>query len=81
ETVRQFHLSGRIVAALCAAPASVLVPHHLFPIGNMTGFPALKDHIPAEQWQDKRVVWDPRGNLLPSQGPGTSIDFALKMID
>ncbi|SSN11123.1 DJ-1 family protein [Klebsiella pneumoniae] len=69
------------MAAICAAPATVLVPHNLFPIGNMTGFPALKEHIPAEQWQDKRVVWDPRVNLLTSQGPGTSIDFALKMID
>jgi len=47
----------------------------------MTGFPALKDRIPEEQWQDKRVVWDPRVNLLTRQGPGTSIDFALKMID
>ncbi len=27
------------------------------------------------------MVWDPRVNLLTSQGPGTSIDFALKMID
>ncbi len=58
ETVKQFHRSGRIVAAICAAPATVLVPHDIFPIGNMTGFPTLKDKIPAEQWQDKRVVWD-----------------------
>ncbi|WP_105623059.1 protein deglycase YajL [Cronobacter sakazakii] len=81
ETVRQFHLSGRIVAAICAAAGTVLVPHELFPIGNMTGFPALKETIPDEQWQDKRVVWDPRVNLLTSQGPGTAIDFALKIID
>lgn len=81
ETVRQFHLSGRIVAAICAAAATVLVPHQLFPVGNMTGFPMLKDQIPEEQWVDKRVVWDPRVNLLTSQGPGTSIDFALKIID
>jgi len=81
ETVRQFHLSGRIVAAICAAAATVLVPHNLFPIGNMPGFPALKAQIPVGQWQDKRVVWAPRVNLLPSQGPGTAIDFALKMID
>lgn len=47
----------------------------------MTGFPTLKDQIPEEQWVDKRVVWDPRVNLLTSQGPGTSIDFALKIID
>ncbi|WP_455427186.1 protein deglycase YajL [Dryocola sp. LX212] len=81
ETVRQFHLSGRIVAAICAAAGTVLVPHEIFPIGNMTGFPGLKETIPEEQWQDKRVVWDPRVNLLTSQGPGTAIDFALKIID
>lgn len=81
ETVRQFHQSGRIVAAICAAAATVLVPHNLFPAGNMTGFPGLKAHIPAEQWQDKRVVWDPRVKLLTSQGPGTSMDFALKIIE
>ncbi|ALB61904.1 Protein ThiJ [Cronobacter condimenti 1330] len=81
ETVRQFHLSGRIVAAICAAAGTVLVPHDLFPVGNMTGFPALKATIPDDQWQDKRVVWDPRVNLLTSQGPGTAMDFALKIID
>ncbi len=72
ETVKQFHRSGRIVAAICAAPATVLVPHDIFPIGNMTGFPTLKDKIPAEQWQDKRVVWDARVKLLTSQGAGDS---------
>ena len=81
ETVRQFHCSGRIVAAICAAAGTVLAPHNLFPTGNMTGFPALKDRIPEDQWVDKRVVWDPRVNLLTSQGPGTAIDFALKIID
>ncbi|MGL4036259.1 protein deglycase YajL [Kosakonia cowanii] len=81
ETVRQFHLYGRIVAAICAAAGTVLVPHEIFPIGNMTGFPGLKETIPEEQWQDKRVVWDPRVNLLTSQGPGTAIDFGLKIID
>ena len=81
ETVRQFHLSGRIVAAICAAAGTVLVPHEIFPIGNMTGFPGLKETIPEEQWQDKRVVWDPRVNLLTSQGPGTAIDFGLKIVE
>ncbi|MFH8133666.1 protein deglycase YajL [Pantoea osteomyelitidis] len=81
ETVRQFHLSGRIVAAICAAAGTVLVPHDLFPVGNMTGFPGLKETIPDGQWMERRVVWDPRVNLLTSQGPGTAIDFALKLID
>lgn len=81
ETVRQFHLSGRIVAAMCAAPGTVLIPHDLFPVGNMTGFPGLKESIPEEKWMDRRVVWDRRVNLLTSQAPGTTIDFALKLID
>ncbi len=81
ETVRQFHLAGKIVAAICAAPGTVLIPHDLFPVGNMTGFPGLRDTIPDNHWMDRRVVWDPRVNLLSSQGPGTSIDFALKLID
>ena len=41
----------------------------------------IQETIPEEQWVDKRVVWDPRVNLLTSQGPGTAIDFGLKIID
>ncbi len=81
ETVRQFNQSGRIVAAICAAAGTVLIPHDLFPVGNMTGYPGLKETIPEEKWMDRRVVWDRRVNLLTSQGPGTAIDFALKLID
>lgn len=81
ETVRHFHHSGRIVAAICAAAGTVLIPHHLFPVGNMTGSPALKETIPESQWMERRVVWDRRVNLLTSQGPGTAMDFALKLID
>jgi len=81
ETVRQFHLNEKIVAAICAASGTVLIPHDLFPVGNMTGFPGLKETIPEEKWMERRVVWDPRVNLLTSQGPGTAMDFALKLID
>ncbi|CNI18080.1 protein deglycase YajL [Yersinia mollaretii] len=79
-TVRQTHNEGRLVAAICAAPALVLEHHNLFPVGNMTGFPALKDKIDAAKWMDQRVVYDRRVNLVTSQGPGTSIDFALKIV-
>ncbi|CNC83916.1 DJ-1 family protein [Yersinia frederiksenii] len=79
-TVQQTHNEGRLVAAICAAPALVLEHHNLFPVGNMTGFPALKDKIAATKWMDQRVVYDRRVNLVTSQGPGTSIDFALKIV-
>lgn len=81
ETIRQFHMSGRVVAAMCATPGTVLIPHDLFPLGNMTGYPGLKDTIPEEKWMERRAYYDDRVKLLTSQGPGTSIDFALKIID
>nr|MBA2815402.1 tRNA sulfurtransferase [Candidatus Pantoea persica] len=59
----------------------MLVPHDLFPVGNITGFPGLKETIPAEKWMERRMVWDPRVNLLTSQGLGTAFDFALKLVD
>jgi protein deglycase len=79
-TIRQTHNEGRLVAAICAAPALVLEYHNIFPVGNMTGFPTLKEKINATKWMDQRVVYDRRVNLVTSQGPGTSIDFALKIV-
>ncbi|ETS99366.1 protein deglycase YajL [Providencia sp. PROV188] len=81
EKVRRMHLDGKIVAAICAAPALVLEYHQLFPLGNMTGFPSMRDKIPAHKWVDKRVYFDERVNLLTSQGPATAFDFALKLIE
>ncbi|KAA8726221.1 protein deglycase YajL [Ewingella americana] len=81
ETVRQMHFAGKVVAAICAAPALVLEYHDLFPIANITGFPGLKDKIAANKWSDRRVMHDPRVNLLTSQGPGSSMEFTLKLIE
>lgn len=81
EKVRRMHLDGKIVAAICAAPALVLEYHQLFPFGNMTGYPAMKDKIAPEKWIDRRVYFDARVNLLTSQGPATSFDFGLKLIE
>jgi 4-methyl-5(b-hydroxyethyl)-thiazole monophosphate biosynthesis len=52
-----------------------------FPDRQYDRLPGAERPIPEEQWVDKRVVWDPRVNLLTSQGPGTAIDFGLKIID
>ncbi len=79
--VRRMKNQGKLVAAICAAPALVLQHHQLFPSVAMTGFPALKDRIPPKEWRDQRWVYVKEDNLLTSQGPGTAMDFALKIID
>ncbi len=81
EKVRRMHLDGKIVAAICAAPALVLEYHQLFPFGNMTGYPSTQDKIAANRWVDRRVYFDERVNLLTSQGPATAFDFGLKLIE
>lgn len=81
EKIRQMNKEDRLVAAICASPALVLEHHKLFPIGNITCFPELKSYIPEAQWVDKRIVYDRRVHLLTSQGPGTSLDFGLKIVE
>ncbi|MDR0806929.1 MAG: protein deglycase YajL [Enterobacteriaceae bacterium] len=81
ERVRQTQMSGNIVAAICAAPALILEHHNLFPLGNMAVNPGFKHLIPENKWVDRRVNFDPRVNLITSQGPGTAIDFGLKIIE
>ncbi|OCG27743.1 oxidative-stress-resistance chaperone [Gilliamella sp. wkB108] len=79
DKLKQTHQQGNIVAAICAAPAMVLQYHNLFPQAYMTGYPQTKNAI--KLWKADRVYFDEKNKIITSQGPGTSIDFALKIID
>ncbi|WVD60353.1 DJ-1/PfpI family protein [Orbus mooreae] len=76
--IKQTHQANKLVAAICATPAMVLQHHTLFPNANMTGYPSTKSAF--KDWQDVRVCYDDKHQLITSQGPATSIDFALKII-
>ncbi len=80
EMLKQQKYDGRLVAAICAAPAVVLIHHDLFPDTLMTGHPSFKDHIPEDLWRNRRVTYDVNNNLLTSQGPGTALEFAIEII-
>lgn len=79
EKLKQTHKSGGIVAAICASPAMVLQHHNLFPHAYMTGYPTTKEAF--KNWKSDRVYFDESYKVITSQGPATSIDFALKIID
>lgn len=79
EKLKQTHEKGKVVAAICATPAMVLQHHNLFPNAMMTGFPTTKEAF--KLWQDERAYYDDAHRILTSQGPATSIDFALKIIE
>lgn len=78
EKLKNTHQQGDIVAAICASPAMVLQHHNLFPQAHMTGFPTTKEMFTL--WKDARAYYDKESKVITSQGPGTSIDFALKII-
>lgn len=67
--------SGRLIGAICAAPALVLAPHGLLEGRKATCHPDYAKSIPDDIYVDERIV--PDGNIVTSQGPGTALEFAL----
>lgn len=72
--IRSFVADGKVVAAVCAAPLALQAAGVLNG-RRFTCHPAVRDHVAAGKAEDGRVVED--GALITSQGPGTSMEFAL----
>jgi len=72
--------AGGIIAAICAAP-KVLVATGFLQNKKATSYPGVIDLTPAEgmQYLEQNVVED--GNVITSRGPGTAMDFALKLVE
>ncbi|KAG5120310.1 hypothetical protein JHK82_034730 [Glycine max] len=65
--------------AICASPALVLEPHGLLKGKKATAFPVMCNKLSDQSEVENRVVVD--GNLITSRGPGTSIEFALAIVE
>ncbi len=72
--------SGRWFGAICAAPAVALAPHGLLSDGlKATAHPNFQPKLgSALCGSGERVVVS--GNCVTSMGPGTSIEFALRIV-
>lgn len=77
EMLQQQNDLKRWLAAICAAPALTLAPHHLLDGRKATCFPAFKARLPG--YVDQPVVVD--GHIVTSQGPGTAMTFALILVE
>lgn len=78
DAVRAFNDARKIVAAVCAAP-QVLQKAGVLDGKKMTCYPSAAPNITRATWLDEKVVQD--GNIITSQGPGTSFQFALALIE
>lgn len=71
--------SGKVIAAICAAPAVVLGSHGLLKGRKYTCYPGYEKDVKDGTFCHESVVND--GNLLTSRGPGTAARFALALIE
>jgi len=79
DWIGRVHQAGKIVAAICAAPAVVLKGTDVLRGRKATCFPGLEKAIASEgTFAEDRVVVD--GNLVTSRGVGTALEFGLELV-
>lgn len=78
ERLRTHSKDGRIVAAICAAPLAFQA-HQVFAGRSMTCSPTVASRIAMYGKLERATVVED-GNLITSQGPGTSFLFALAIV-
>jgi len=76
---QEMSAKGKIVAAICAAPALFLAPLGLLEGKRFTCYPDMEKRLKGGTWTEERVVID--GNLITSRAPGTAVDFALALVE
>jgi len=79
EKLKQQKQAGRLYGAICASPAVVLQPHGLLAKVKATCYPSMRGKLDPAYACDEAVVVD--GQCVTSQGPGTAIAFALKLVE
>lgn len=75
--LREFHAAGKLIAAVCAAPL-VLQKAGLLQGRAVTCHPGAAPELVQAERVERRVVED--GSIITSQGPGTTMEFALAII-
>lgn len=78
DLIRKTLAEGKILGAICAAPAVVLGAHGLLRGRRFTCYPGFEKDVLEADFSPERVVVD--GNLITSRGPGTAAEFALVLV-
>jgi 4-methyl-5(b-hydroxyethyl)-thiazole monophosphate biosynthesis len=78
QLVQKMSRDGKYVAAICAAP-SVLATAGLLDGKQATSFPGALNPFQNVKQQPVAIVED--GKIITSRGPGTAMDFALKLAE
>lgn len=80
EMIRSFYEKGRLIAAICASPAVVLAAAGILEGHRATCYPGMESLFGSgTEFCSDRVVED--GNLITSRGPGTAMEFSVKIVE
>ena len=79
DAINDFADKDKFIAAICASPALVLTKTNVIEGKKVTCYPGMEENFKNSDYQNKKVVVD--GKIITSQGPATSIDFALALIE
>ena len=78
EQLKAYKEQGKWIAAICAAPI-ILHDNGLIEGKTLTCFPGVGDDFKEANVVEDIVAVD--GKLITSQGPGTAIEFGLKILE
>lgn len=80
DLLKKQHGAGRMIGAICAAPAYAPVAAGILDGKKATCYPSFETRFTsATTAVEDRVVAD--GNVVTSRGPGTALEFALALVD
>ncbi len=78
ELLTKVREKGKKCAAICAAPGA-LAAFGLLEGKRATIYPSLREELKGARVEDSPVVVD--GDIITSQGPGTAMAFAFKLLE
>ena len=74
ETIKNQHLSGHKVAAICASPAVVLAPLGVLDGKRATCYPGFEEALAKGHYTGALITVD--GNVTTGEGPAAAFPFA-----
>lgn len=78
DIIKQAYSSGKIAAAICAAPM-VLEKAEVLKGKDFTMYPGMENYAPSGKYHnDKFVIKD--GNVITGAGPAATFEFALEIL-
>ncbi|MDH5327231.1 MAG: DJ-1/PfpI family protein [Gammaproteobacteria bacterium] len=80
ELLQYMAQQDKYIAAICAAP-KVLAKAGLLSGKCATAFPGTLEKLGLNDIQIQSAPWVQDGKMITSRGPGTAMDFALRLIE